>query len=90
MQTQNRDFARRASSAFAPNPPGSKIAFINFNIPYKRLGFLDGHINYPVTKKTVNSLRSLVVDAVQNRCGEGWYVYAKTLQNLSKLDLRNV
>jgi hypothetical protein len=90
MQTQNRDFTGRASSPFATNPPGSEIAFIYFNIPDERLGFLNGHINDPVTKQTVNSLRSLVVDPVQNRCGEGWYVYAKTLQNLSKFDLRNV
>ena len=90
MQAQNRDFTGRSSSAFAANSPGSKIAFINFNIPDKRLGFLDGHINYTVTKQTVNSLRSLVVDPVQNRCGKGWYIYAKTLQNLSKFDLRNV
>ena len=90
MQTQNRDFARRSSSPFATNPPGSEIAFIDFNIPDKWLGFLDGHIHCSVTKQTVNSLRSLVVDAVQNRCGECWYVYAKTLQNLSKFDLRNV
>jgi len=90
MQAQNRDFTKRSSSAFATNPPGSKIAFINFNIPDKRLGFLDGHINYTVTKQTVNSLRSLVVDPVQNRCGKGRDIYAKTLQNLSKFDLRNV
>ena len=90
MQAQNRDFAGRSSSAFATNPPGAKIAFINFNIPDKRLGFLNGHINYPVTKQSENSLRSLVVDPVQNRCGKGWYIYAKTLQNLSKFDLRNV
>ena len=68
MQAQNRDFAGRTSSAFAANSPGAKIAFINFNIPDKRLGFLDGHINYPLTQQTVNSLRSLVVDPVQNRC----------------------
>ena len=54
MQAQNRDFTRRSSSAFATNPPGSEIAFINFNIPDKRLGFLDGHINYTVTKKSEN------------------------------------
>ena len=90
MQAQNRDFAGRSSSAFATNPPGAKIAFIHFNIPDKRLGFLNGHINYPVTKQSENSLRSLVVDPVQNRCGKGWYIYAKTLQNLSKFDLRNV
>ena len=90
MQAQNRDFAGRSSSAFATDPPGAKIAFINFNIPDKRLGFLNGHINYPVTKQSENSLRSLVVDPVQNRCGKGWYIYAKTLQNLSKFDLRNV
>ena len=90
MQAQNRDFAGRSSSAFATNPPGAKIAFINFNIPDKRLGFLNGHINYPVTKQSENSLRSLVVDPVQNRCGKGWYIHAKTLQNLSKFDLRNV
>ena len=90
MQAQNWDFTGRFSSAFAANSPGSKIAFINFNIPDKRLGFLNGHINYPVTKQSENSLRSLVVDPVQNRCGKGWYIYAKTLQNLSKFDLRNV
>ena len=90
MQAQNRDFAGRSSSAFATDPPGAKIAFINFNIPDKRLGFLNGHINYPVTKQSENSLRSLVVDPAQNRCGKGWYIYAKTLQNLSKFDLRNV
>lgn len=90
MQTQNRDFARCTSSAFATNPPGAKIAFINFNIPNKRPGFCDGHMNYPVTKQTVNSVRSLVVNPVQNRCGKSWNIYAKTLQNLSKFDLRNV
>ena len=90
VQAQNRDFTGRSSSPFATNPPGSEIAFIYFNIPDKRLGFLDGHIHCPVTKQTVNSLRSLVVDPVQNRCGKGWYIYAKTLQNLSKFDLRNV
>ena len=62
MQAQNRDFTCRTSSAFATNPPGSKIAFINFNIPYKRLGFLDGYINYPLTKQTVNSLNGVAVD----------------------------
>jgi hypothetical protein len=90
MQAQNRDFTGRPSSAFATNPPGSKIAFINFDIPDKRLGFLNGHINYPVTKQAVNSLRSLVVDSVQKRGGKGWYIHAKALQNLSKFDLRNV
>jgi len=90
VQAQDRDFTGRSSSPFATNPPGSEIAFIYFNIPDKRLGFLDGHIHCPVTKQTVNSLRSLVVDTVQNRCGKGWYIYAKTLQNLSKFDLRNV
>ncbi len=90
MQAQNRDFAGRTSSAFATNSPGAKIAFINFNISDKRLGFLNGHINYPLTQQTVNSLRSLVIDPVQNRCGKGWDIYAKTLQNLSKFDLRNV
>ena len=90
MQAQNRDLTGRSSSAFATNPPGSKIAFIHFNIPDKRLGFLDGHINYPLTQQTVNSLRSLVVDPVQNRCGKGWDIYAKTLQNLPKFDFRNV
>ena len=68
MLAQNRDFTGRSSSAFATNPPRTEIAFINFNIPDKRLGFLDGHINYPLTQQTVNSLRSLVVDPVQNRC----------------------
>ena len=62
MQAQNRDFSSCTSSAFATNPPGAKIAFINFNIPDKRLGFLDGHINYPVTKQTVNSLNGVAVD----------------------------
>ena len=46
--------------------------------------------NYPVTKQSENSLRSLVVDPVQNRCRKGWYIYAKILQNLSNFDLRNV
>ena len=90
MQAQNRDFTGRSSSAFATNPPGSKIAFINFNIPDKRLGFLDSHINYPLTQQSENPLRSLMVDPVQNRCGKGWDIYTKTLQNLSKFDLRNV
>ena len=90
MQAQNRDFAGRSPSAFATNPPRSKIAFINFNISDKRLGFLNGHINYPLTQQTVNSLRSLVIDPVQNRCGKGWDIYAKTLQNLSEFDLRNM
>jgi hypothetical protein len=49
---------RRTSSAFAANSPGAKIAFINFNIPDKRLGFLNGHIHYPVTKQGENSLNS--------------------------------
>jgi hypothetical protein len=31
-----------------------------------------------------------VVGPVQNRRGKGWDIYAKTLQNLSKFDLRNV
>ena len=90
MQAQNRNFTGRASSAFTANPPGAEITFIHFNVPDKWLGFLDGHINYPVTKQTVNSLRSLVVDPVQNRCGKGWDIYAKTLQNLPKFDFRNV
>ena len=90
MQAQNRDFAGRSSSAFATNSPGTEITFIHCNVPDKGLGFLDGHINYPLTQQTVNSLRSLVVDPVQNRCGKGWDIYAKTLQNLSKFDLRNV
>ena len=90
MQAQNRDYAGRSPSAFATNPPRSKIAFINFNISDKRLGFLNGHINYPLTQQTVNSLRSLVIDPVQNRCGKGWDIYAKTLQNLSEFDLRNM
>ena len=85
-----KDFTRRPSSAFATNSPWAEITFIHFNVPDKGLGFLDGHINYPLTQQTVNSLRSLVVDPVQNRCGKGWDIYAKTLQNLSKLDLRNV
>ena len=71
MQAQNRDFTGRSHSALAANLPGAKIAFINFNIPDKRLGFLDGHFNYPVTKRTVNSWRSLVVDPVQNSYGKG-------------------
>jgi hypothetical protein len=90
MQAQNRNFTGRSSSPFATNPTGSETTFIHFNIPDKRLGFLDGPIHYPVTKQTVNSLRSLVVDPVQNRCRKGWYIYAKTLRNLSKFDLRNV
>ena len=85
MQVQNRDFTGRSSSVFNTSPPRSKIAFINFNIPDKRLGFLDGHINYPLTQQTVNSLRSLVIDSIHNRCGKGWDIYAKTLQNLSKI-----
>ena len=90
MQAQNRDFAGRSSSAFATNPPGAKIAFINFNIPDKRLGFLNGHINYPVTKQSKNSLNRIAVDRTQigGRCGRD--VLAKTLQNPSEFDLRNV
>ena len=90
MQAQNRDFTGRSSSAFATNPPGAKIAFINFNIPDKRLGFLDGHINYTVTKQGENSLNGIAVDRTQigRRCGRD--VLAKTLQNPSEFDLRNV
>ena len=90
MQTQNRDFTGRASSAFATNPPGSEIAFINFNIPDKRLGFFNGHINYPVTKQSENPLNSIAVDRTQigRRCGRD--ILAETLQNPSEFDLRNV
>jgi len=65
MQAQNRDFTGCTSSAFAANSPGSKITFINFNIPDKRLGFLNGHINYPVTKQGENSLNRVAVDRTQ-------------------------
>jgi hypothetical protein len=90
MQAQNRDFTKRSSSAFATNPPGSKIAFINFNIPDKRLGFLDGHINYMVTKHSENPMNGIAIDRTQigRRCGRD--VLAKTLQNPSEFDLRNV
>jgi hypothetical protein len=90
MQAQNRDFTGRSSSAFATNPPGSEIAFINFNIPDKRLGFFNGHINYPVTKQSENPLNGIAVDRAQigRRCGGD--VLAKTLQNPSEFDLRNV
>ena len=90
MQAQNRDFAGRTSSAFAANSPGAKIAFINFNIPDKRLGFLDGHINYTVTKHSENTLNGIAIDRTQigRRCGRD--VLAKTLQNPSEFDLRNV
>ena len=90
MQAQNRDFTGRASSAFATNSPGAEIAFIDFNIPDKWLGFLDGHINYPVTKQSENPLNSIAVDRTQigRRCGRD--VLAKTLQNPSEFDLRNV
>ena len=90
MQAQNRDFSGCASSAFAANPPGSKIAFIDFNIPNKRLGFLNRHINYPVTKQSENPLKSIAVDHTQicGRCGRD--VLAKTLQNPPEFDLRNV
>jgi hypothetical protein len=90
MQAQNRNFAGRTSSAFATNPPGSKIAFINFNIPDKRLGFLNGHFNYPVTKQRENPLNGIAIDRTQigRRCG--WDVFAKTLQDPPEFDLRNV
>jgi hypothetical protein len=90
MQAQNRDFAGRASSAFAANPPGSEIAFINFNIPNKWFGFLNGHINYSVTKQSKNPLNGIAVDRTQigRRCGRD--ILAKTLQNPSEFDLRNV
>lgn len=90
MQAQNRDFTGRSSSAFATNSPGAKIAFINFNIPDKRLGFLDGHINYTVTKQSENPLNGIAIDRTQigRRCGRD--VLAKTLQNPSEFDLRNV
>jgi len=90
MQAQNRDFAGRSPSAFATNPPRSKIAFIHFNIPDKRLGFLNGHMNYPVTKQSENPLNSIAVDRTQigRRCGRD--VLAKTLQNPPEFDLRNV
>lgn len=90
MQAQNRDFTGRASSAFATNSPGAEIAFIDFNIPDKWLGFLDGHINYPVTKQSENPLNGIAVDRTQigRRCGRD--VLAKTLQNPSEFDLRNV
>jgi hypothetical protein len=90
MQAQNRDFAGRTSSAFATNSPGAKIAFINFNISDKRLGFLNRHINYPVTKQSENPLNGITVDRTQigRRCGRD--VLAKTLQNPSEFHLRNV
>ena len=90
MQAQNRDFAGRSPSAFATNSPGAKIAFINFNIPDKRLGFLNGHINYPITKQSENPLNSIAVDRTQigRRCGRD--ILAETLQNPSEFDLRNV
>jgi len=90
MQAQNRDFAGRSSSPFATNPLGSEITFIHFNVPDKWLGFLDGHINYPVTKQSENPLNSIAVDRTQigRRCGRD--VLAETLQNPSEFDLRNV
>jgi hypothetical protein len=90
MQAQNRDFTGRSPSAFATNPPRSKITFIHFNVPDKWLGFLDGHINYTVTKKSENPLNGIAIDRTQigRRCGRD--VLAKTLQNPSEFDLRNV
>jgi hypothetical protein len=90
MQAQNRDFAGRASFTFTSNPPRSKIAFIDFNISDKWLGFLDGHIDYPITKQSKNPLNGIAVDRTQigRRCGRD--VLAKTLQNPSEFDLRNV
>jgi hypothetical protein len=90
MEAQNREFAGRTSSAFAANSPRAKIASININIPDKRLGFLNGHINYPVTKQGENSLNSIAVDRTQigGRCGRD--VLAKTLPNPSEFDLQNV
>ena len=90
MQAQNRDFTGRSSSAFATNSPGAKIAFINFNIPDKRLGFLDGHINYTVTKQSENPLNGIAIDRTQIGRRYGRDVLAKTLQNPSEFDLRNV
>ena len=62
MQAQNRDFTGRASSAFTANPPRAEITFIHFNVPDKRLGFLDGHINYSFTKQSENPLNGVAVD----------------------------
>ena len=72
------------------NPLGAEMAFINFNVPDKGLGFLNGHINYPVTKQSENPLNGIAVDRAQigRRCGRD--VLAKTLQNPSEFDLRNV
>jgi hypothetical protein len=87
MQAQNRDFSGGSSSSFATNPPGSEIAFIDFNVPNKWLGFLDSHINDPVAKQSENPLNGIAVDRAQigRRCGRD--VLAKTLQNPSEFNL---
>ena len=66
------------------------LTFIHFNVPDKWLGFLDGHINYPITKQSENPLNSIAVDRTQigRRCGRD--ILAETLQNPSEFDLRNV
>ncbi len=87
MQTKNGDFSRGASTSFATNPPRSEIAFIHFNVPDKWLGFLDGHINYPVTKQSENPLNGIAVDGTQIGRRYRGDVLAKTLQNPPEFDL---